>query len=115
MKPLLKSLRQRHRYIFFKIETLSDHSFGEKQLQHQIWFESQNLLGDVFSGEAWMDLIELNMQNGRGTGILKCSHDNVKKARAVLACIHKVKKDKVGIWVLGVSGTIKSGKKKFIE
>ncbi|MDY6765031.1 MAG: Rpp14/Pop5 family protein [Halobacteria archaeon] len=111
MRSLPKSLKPRNRYLFFEVETYPNVSISEDDLQRHIWFESQNLFGDLVSSETRSELIEFD-----GTiGILRCSHDKVKETRAALACVNDVNGETVGIVVLGVSGTIKSGKEKYIR
>lgn len=111
MKNLPKSLKPRNRYIFFEVETYPNVTISEDDLQRQIWFDSQNLFGDLVSSETRAELIGFD-----GTvGILRCSHDKVKETRAALACVNDVIGEKVGILVLGVSGTVKSGKEKYLR
>lgn len=117
MKGLLKSLRPKKRYIFCEIQHWPNSKFEKEEVQTQIWFESQNLLGDIFSSEAWMELIYFNSEKGKEKDIfvIKCHHTKVEETKAVLACVDKIQGKKVGIRVLGISGTIKSGKRKFLE
>ncbi|MCX2817964.1 MAG: ribonuclease P/MRP protein subunit POP5 [Methanobacteriota archaeon] len=111
---LPKSLRPRNRYVFFEAETLPDASFGEHDLRRALWFEAQNLYGDVTSAETRAKLVEYDGDDATlGAGVVRCDHDGVEETRAALACIDKVQGDPVGIRVVGVSGTLKAGRDRY--
>jgi ribonuclease P/MRP protein subunit POP5 len=109
---LPKSLRPRSRYLFFEAEALPDASFGEHDLRRTLWFEAQNLYGDVTSAETRAELIEYEGETC-GVGVVSCDHESVEETRAALACIDEVDGDAVGIRVLGVSGTLAAGREKY--
>lgn len=116
MKGLPKSLRPRHRYVFFEVETLPDASFGEHDLRRAIWFEAQNLYGDITSAETRAELVEYDDADATlGIGIVRCAHDRVDETRAALACVDEVDDDAVGVRVLGVSGTLDAGREKYSD
>ena len=110
---LPKSLRQRHRYVFFEVETLSNASFGEHDLRRALWFEAQNLYGDVTSAETRAELVEYEDGRSLGVGVVRCAHDSVEETRAAIACLDEVHDDPVGVRVVGVSGTLEAGRKKY--
>ena len=110
---LPKSLRPRNRYVFFEVETVPDASFGEHDLRRTLWFEAQNLYGDVTSAETRAELIEYEGDGTLGTGVVRCDHEYVEETRAALACIDEVERDPVGVRVLGVSGTLNAGRDRY--
>lgn len=110
---LPKSLRGRRRYVFFEVETLPDASFGEHDLRRTIWFEAQNLYGDVTSAETRAELLEYDASQGGGLGVVRCAHDRVEETRAALSCVDEVDGDRLGIRVLGVSGTLDAGRDRY--
>jgi len=115
---LPKSLRPRKRYVFFEVETLPDASFGEHDLRRALWFEAQNLYGDVTSAETRAELVEYDGGDTTlGVGVVRCAHDRVDETRAALACVDEVgeEHDSVGVRVLGVSGTLDAGREKYAE
>lgn len=111
MKGLPKSLRERQRYVWFELELDPWIELGEEELQRQVWWEAQNLYGDLVSSEAELQLVEFE----GSVGVLRVAHDKVGEARAALACVHDVKGVPVGVHVVGVSGTLKSGRKKYLR
>jgi ribonuclease P/MRP protein subunit POP5 len=111
---LPKSLRARNRYVFFVVETLPDATFGEHDLRRAIWFEAQNLYGDVTSAETRAELVEYDGEDATiGIGIVRCAHDAVEETRAALACVDEVGDDPVGVRVVGVSGTLDAGRERY--
>jgi len=108
-----KSLRPRHRYVFFEVETLPDASFGEHDLRRTLWFEAQNLYGDVTSAETHASLIEYEGGTCGGLGVVRCAHDRVDETRSAIACVGEVNDHPVGVRVVGVSGTLESGREKY--
>jgi ribonuclease P/MRP protein subunit POP5 len=83
---LSKSLRPRHRYVFFEVETLPDATLDEHDLRRALWFEAQNLYGDVTSAETRAELIEYDGGDATlGVGVVRCAHDCVDETRAALA------------------------------
>ena len=105
------SLRGRRRYIVF--EVISERGIDKKALLKEIWDSIYSLYGDVGASESKLWLIGYGYDKrkdrdiGRDRGILRCAHDKVEEVRAALACIHSVNEAKVGIRVIGISGTIK--------
>lgn len=110
---LPKSLRPRNRYVFFEVETLPDASFGEHDLRRALWFEAQNLYGDMTSAETRAELVEYDGNTTLGLGVVRCAHDRVEETRAALACVDEVRDDPVGVRVVGVSGTLAAGRDKY--
>ena len=111
-----KSLRPRHRYIFFEVEMLPDATFGEHDLRRTLWFEAQNLYGDVTSAETRAELIEYEGEDATlGLGVVRCAHDRVEETRSALACVDEVNDHPVGVRIVGVSGTLAAGREKYAE
>ena len=47
-------------------------------------------------------------------GLLKCTHDSVEKIRAILSLIQIISETKVIVKIMGVTGTIKSARTKYL-
>ena len=103
------SLRERKRYLVF--EVISEREIDKRELLKEIWDSTYSLYGDVGASESKLWLIGYDKKKDggvdTGVGILRCAHDKVEEVRAALACIHTVKEARVGIRVVGISGTIK--------
>ncbi len=84
-------------------ELISEREIDKKSLLKEIWDSVYSLYGDAGASESRIWL----MGYDGGEGILRCAHDKVEEVRAALACIHSVNEARVGIRVIGISGTIK--------
>ncbi len=109
MKNLPSSLRERKRYVAF--EVLSEEKIDRSELINELWSSTSSLLGDV--GASLCHLWVLNFDGQRG--ILRCAHDKTSLVRAALATINSVHGIRVGIHVLGTSGTVKKITEKFMR
>jgi ribonuclease P/MRP protein subunit POP5 len=116
------SLRERKRYLLF--EVISKREIDKRELLKEIWDSTYSLYGDVGTSESRIWLIGYDQKKDAdtgadvGVGILRCAHDKVEEVRAALACIHSVNEARVGIRVVGISGTIKGATrltKSFLE
>lgn len=105
----LPSLREKKRYIVF--ETTPQLRIKRKELLAEILNSACSLFGDV--GLSEMNLLLISY-DGR-YGIIRCALNKTQETRAVLACIHKIGEARVSILVLGISGTIKGAREKFIK
>lgn len=105
--------RERKRYLVF--EVISEREIDKRELLKEIWRSVYSLYGDVGASESKLWLIgyekkkdgDTGIDVSEGMGIQRCAHDKVKEVRAALACIHSVNEARVGIRVVGISGTIK--------
>jgi ribonuclease P/MRP protein subunit POP5 len=109
LSTISPSLRGRRRYIVF--EVISEREIDKKALLKEIWDSIYSLYGALGASESKLWLIEYDKTKDtdidKGKGILRCAHDKVEEVRAALACIHSVNEARVGIRVIGISGTIK--------
>ena len=107
------TLRERRRYLAF--ELISEREIDKRELLKEIRDSVYSLYGDTGASESKMWLIEYGKDEDaeggtdrcRGVGILRCAHNKVEEVRAALACIHSASGVRLGIRVIGISGTIK--------
>lgn len=107
MKALPPSLRKRKRYIAFRI--ISEEDIEREDVLSAIWESTLNLFGE-FEGVNFR-LVEFS----NNTGIVMCSHKEVNKLKIALTMIDRAGDKKVLPIILGVAGTIKSCKNKYLE
>ncbi len=110
-ETLPSSLREKKRYIAFKIVSEERIEFGD--LINALWSSILDLFGEVNTGEINFWLIKDAWQEKRQRGLIKCAHSHVKEVRLALALIDRIGESKVSIRSLGVSGTMKSARKKY--
>ena len=114
MKHLPKHLRPRWRYLAVELETWPDASVGRRDFQRSVWFAAQNLLGDVGSADADLKVLQFEFSEGAGEAVVRARHGHVEEARAVLACVHEIRGDPVGLCVAGISGTVRACEEKYL-
>ena len=104
MKPFPPTLREKRRYIEFRVRGPQ----GEKDATQAINNVFLSLFGENGYADANLSVIEYS----RGKGILRCSHDWLDNTLVALAFVAKIGAENARIEVLGVSGTLKTLRKK---
>lgn len=112
-KMLPPSLRASKRYIIF--EVVSDEKIKYDDMINAIWSSMLNFLGELSVSTAKMWLIKSLYDEGNQRGVIKCGHDYVEHIRAALSLIQVIGETNVIVKVLGVTGTIKSARTKYLE
>lgn len=110
-KPLLPTLREKNRYIAF--EVISDSQFERNELVRGIWAGVLGFLGEQGAGRT--SLWAMDWDGSKSTGILRVNRKSVEEVRAAMALIKSVNNKNVIFHVLGVSGTLKSLREKFLN
>ncbi len=108
LKP---SLRQKKRYVAFVVE--SDERISKKEIIDAILKTVHSFLGINISSELDLWIIEYNEEEQKG--FLVVNNKKLGILRACLALISEINGKKVRVRVLGVSGTIKSLRRKFLN
>ncbi|MFC2174617.1 Rpp14/Pop5 family protein [archaeon] len=103
MKPFPPTLREKRRYIEFKV-------YGptvEKDVSQAVSNSVLSLFGEDGYAKANFSIIEYS----RGKGICRCTHDWLDNVLVALAFVDRVGGEKARITVLSVSGTLKTIRK----
>ena len=107
MKVLPPTLRDNVRYVAF--EVISDEIVKAAEIKNEILSATTSLLGDVGLTNLGIELISFAGQKG----LLRCRHNRIEDVRSVLATVFTVKRLRLGVRVLGVSGTLAEARKIF--
>lgn len=109
---LPSSMRKKKRYIAFEITGEENIEFPE--LVNAVWHSLLNLFGEVKTAEInfWMVKDSWNQETQRG--LIKCNHNHVSEVRLALALLDRIGDSEVSIRTMGVSGTMKAAKKKYM-
>ncbi len=110
MKRLPPSLRHRKRYIAFRlIGHRSD--LDKREIALKLMDSMISLFGEVGSSHAgvWVEYF-----NGE-YGIVRCYNKSLEKVKIALSLIDEIEGEKVLPLILGVSGTIKKCRTKYLE
>jgi ribonuclease P/MRP protein subunit POP5 len=104
-------MRPKKRYIGFEI--YSDERITKDGFVRALWGEAMAFFGEERAAD--MNLWVMGYNPETMTGFLVCRHDMVSRVKACLCLIGRINGKKTGIRVLGVSGTVKSLKRKFLN
>lgn len=111
-KMLPPSMRPPKRYIVYEI--ISEQPISYSELVNTIWTASMEFLGELGTSEANIWFVHNTYDSKQQAGMIKCRQDSVEKVRAMLSLITVVSESKCVIKILGVTGTIKSAKTKYL-
>ncbi|MFH1376726.1 MAG: Rpp14/Pop5 family protein [Candidatus Woesearchaeota archaeon] len=103
MKPLLPSLKEKKRYIVYKI--ISENNIDTKLAQTEIKNQCLKFLGELGYSKAGIQTIDQN--------IIKVNTKYLNETKMALGLIKKINDKKAIVDVTGVSGIIKKAKSKF--
>lgn len=108
MKILPPTLRPNWRYLAIRL-------VSESHVRRSAFIDSVNnsaisLLGDVTASMCNISLLGFD----DGMAIVRCEREWAEETRCVLATIHNIKGQRVGIHVLGIAGTVKSAIERYI-
>lgn len=97
------------RYLALKIE--SSHVISEEEFKGAMWRTILQLFGEYGASKTGLIVISHDVANNYA--VLRCANLAVDMVRASLASITEINAKPVAIHVLGVSGTLKSLRRKF--
>lgn len=115
MRHLPKHLRPRWRYLAVHIEAWPDAEIDRRSFQREIWYASQNLLGDPGSAAADLTVVSFRFSDGLGDALVRVRRGETDPARASIACVDEVDGQPVGISVRGISGTIRAAEENYLR
>ena len=112
-KLLPPSLRSQKRYIIF--EVISEQPVLYNDINAAVWNSLLEFLGELGSSSAKMWFIHNIYDDKYQRGVIKCAHDHVEQLRAALSLVQIIGETKCIIKIIGVTGTIKSAKAKYLS
>lgn len=115
MKHLPKHLRPRWRYLAVGLETRSGGEVNRRSFNRGLAAASRSLLGDAGSAEVDLSLLTFEFDDGTGHAVIRTRRDDVERARAVVSCLDEIDNVQLGIYVRGVSGTVRACEEKFLR
>lgn len=112
-KLLPPSMREPKRYLAF--EVISEYPVNYIDFANSFWNSIISFLGEHGSSDAKIWLIQNLYDEKSQVGIIKCKHTFVEELRVALSIMQYIGETKSIVKVLGVTGTIKSAKNKYLE
>ena len=112
LNPLPSTLRERHRYLVFEI--LSQKDFDLSVVVNAVWNAVLQLIGELGTSRSSLWIANNLYDKKKRRGVIRCNHTSVEEVRAAISSIRQIQNEPVIIRILGVTGTIKSAKRKYL-
>ncbi|MBI4018368.1 MAG: ribonuclease P protein component 2 [Candidatus Aenigmarchaeota archaeon] len=112
-KMLPPSLRSQKRYIVF--EVISDGKVAYPDIVTAVWASMLAFIGEAEASKAKIWTIKNLYSEEQQKGVIRAAHDHVEHVRAALSLIQVVGESKSVVRVIGVTGTIKAARNKYLE
>lgn len=110
LKPILPTLRERKRYLKFKILP-EDKKFDFSTVSSECMTAMFHFIGTKGMAEAGFFMLADKYKNNEG--LIRVNHTHVQYTKAALALIATIQNQQVIVHTLGVSGTIYKIEKKY--
>ncbi|MFZ3076864.1 MAG: Rpp14/Pop5 family protein [Candidatus Aenigmatarchaeota archaeon] len=111
-KFLPATLREKNRYVAYQV--ISEQKLLFSDLNSALWNSILNFLGELDSAKMRVWIMKDTYDDAKQTGTIKCAHDYVEHVRSALILIQRIGDVRVAIKILGVSGTMKGARTKFL-
>lgn len=101
-------MRPRRRYIAFEV-------VGAKLSRNEV---TRAILNSLRGSSDFVDVGAVRLilyDAGSGRGLLRCGHKQVTQVKAAIEKLKRIGSGKVSLAILGVSGTIRAAKRKFLS
>ncbi len=114
MKHLPKHIRPRWRYLAVGIESTPEAEISRGDFQRELWYAAGNLLGDPGSADCDLTVYDFSFEHGFGETIVRVRRGETDAARAAVACINRVGEEPIGVFVRGISGTVRACEERYL-
>ena len=109
IKPILPSLREKKRYLVY--ESVSEMKIQYNYIKRSINSAILSYIGELGYANAGIIILP---ENKNTKGILRVNTKYLDKVKASLTLIESINKERVIVKSVGVSGTLKKAKQKFM-
>jgi ribonuclease P/MRP protein subunit POP5 len=111
MKHLKPTLREKNRYVAFQLAC--SRKCSRDEIVKAIWNSTLRFLGELAAGKLSLWIMDWNDEKQKG--ILKANHKSIKDLRVGLSMLNNIGGSEAAINVLGVSGTLKKTREKYVD
>ena len=117
MKPAkrLKStptLRQKKRYIFFRVVVEGEYKPDFLNIRGAIWNSLESWLGESGVAKAGVRFMTNLWDSRKQAGVMVCAPKYVDQVKVCIGLVHQIGDQRAVVQAVRVSGTIKAGKGK---
>ena len=110
IKTILPSLKEKKRYIVFEI--ISKEKLEFRDVKNEIKQQILSFVGELGYGKAGIQILDDLWKNQRG--VIRVNNKWVNNIKSTLALIKKIKNEKIIVKTIGISGTLKKTKEKYL-
>lgn len=114
MKHLPKHLQPRYRYLAVDLESWPDLELDRSSLESRLQRSARELLGDAGVAATDLSIVRFDFDDGHGSAIVRTRREAVAATRAAIACVGSVEGAPIGLYVAGISGTVRACSEKYI-
>jgi len=111
IKALKPSQREKKRYIVYEVSGSEIESMFV--IQKELVKKLNEMLGIYDSATAGIQALKYNQKNNRA--IIRVNNKTVNKVKGCFVLINELNNKKIKIWSVGVSGSMKKAKEKYLE
>jgi len=111
-KILPPSMRPPKRYIVFEIISEEPIEYGD--FVNALWNSIMEFLGEFSASKTGIWIVKNIYDKNSQRGVIKCNHDSVEHLRVALSLISIIGETKAIVKILGVTGTLRSAKSKYL-
>lgn len=113
IKPLLPSLREKKRYLVFKV--ISEKGIDNiNSIKESIFLSYNNLFGEIGMAKAGLLMLNDKYNKELKRGIIKVNNKMLNNLKASICFIKTIEKQNVIVKSIGVSGILKKAESKYI-
>lgn len=107
------ALRIKKRYVVFRV--YSEEKINFEDVVNAVWGSFLNFAGELNLALSRIKIMEDLWNEEKQVGVIRCAHTAVELVRSVLILIDRIGDRRVVFRILGVSGTLNSAKRKFMD
>lgn len=112
-ETLPSSLREKKRYVAFQV--ISEDNLEFSDVVNAFWHSLLDIFGEIQASSINFWLVKDAWNEDEQTGLIKCNHTHVSKIRLALGLLERIGDEEVSVRTIGVSGTLKSARKKLLK
>ncbi len=112
-KILSPTLRIRKRYVVFQV--FAEEKLAFEEISHALRASLLEFAGELNTALSRIWIMKDLWNKEKQIGVLKCVHTSVELVRASMILINRIGDVRISFRILGVSGTLKSAKRKFMD
>lgn len=105
IKPLLPTLRQKKRYIAYKV--IADKKLSQKDIENAIYGKTKEMYGTIGLSDIGIMFFKEKFNAEKQAGFFKVNHNKINQIRSVFPFIESINNEKAVVECITASGSMK--------